>query len=155
MQETRSTIEQPISPEDINTSQKSSIQSLKNLQDGNYSIWYENTCIVENCAFKNSLTFRSIGLLKHKHLNDDEGLLLMPCNGIHTFFMRFPIDVILLDKECRITRVIENILPWKIVLPTFKTHATIELAGGSLARKGSLLKKKDRLYLDKKKSSKI
>jgi uncharacterized membrane protein (UPF0127 family) len=52
-----------------------------------------------------------IGLLNRKALAQGEGLLLDRCYGIHTFGMRFPIDVVFLDKELRVMRAVPALPP--------------------------------------------
>jgi uncharacterized membrane protein (UPF0127 family) len=53
------------------------------------------------------------GLMLVKSLPDGHGLLFRPAKGIHTQFMRFPIDVVFLDKDDRVTKVREAMPPWR------------------------------------------
>lgn len=55
---------------------------------------------------------RAKGLIGTKNLAADEGMLILKCNAIHTFFMSFPIDATFLDKNDNVVRVVENIPPW-------------------------------------------
>lgn len=50
----------------------------------------------------NSFIERLVGLLLHKTLDEKNGLLLKNCKQVHTFFMKFPIDVIFIDKNNKI-----------------------------------------------------
>lgn len=75
---------------------------------------------------------RSRGLLGRESMADDEGLWIIPCPMIHTFFMKFPIDVLFLDKNLKVRKVIENMGPWRISPWVFSAHSVLELAGGSL-----------------------
>jgi len=79
---------------------------------------------------------RSKGLLGRDSLAADEGLWIVPCPMIHTFFMRFPIDVVFLDSELRAVRVIEDLRPWRISPWVLSARSVLELAGGVL--KGSV-----------------
>lgn len=87
-----------------------------------------NHNVNENIKIKVANTFsqKLIGLMfKKEKLN--YGLLLTNTNGIHTFFMFQNIDVILLDKDYNIVKTIENLKPWKIVLPKKNVKHTLEL----------------------------
>ncbi|TML60208.1 MAG: DUF192 domain-containing protein, partial [Actinobacteria bacterium] len=53
------------------------------------------------------------GLLGRTSLPDGEGLLLKPCGSVHTFFMRFPIDVVFLDRELSVVAVSAEVAPWR------------------------------------------
>ncbi|MBI4347952.1 MAG: DUF192 domain-containing protein [Elusimicrobia bacterium] len=75
---------------------------------------------------------RSKGLLGRDSMEAGEGLWIVPCPMIHTFFMRFPIDVLFLDKQNRVVRVIESLKPWRLSPWVFRAHSVLELAGGSL-----------------------
>lgn len=65
-----------------------------------------------------------------------EGLWLLPCPMIHTFFMKFSIDVLFLSRQWRVLKVMENLKPWRISPYVFGAHSVLELPGGSL--KGSV-----------------
>ena len=53
------------------------------------------------------------GLMLRKSIPEGYGLLFRPAKGVHTHFMRFPIDLIFLDKEDRVTKVREVMPPWR------------------------------------------
>lgn len=104
------------------------------LLPGVYEIQTPHVTLVKKCHYHPSLWFRTKGLLGKKHLPSDEGILLQPCNSIHTFFMQFPIDLVFIDSAGRVTRTLENVLPWRITFPSFRHHATIELAAHTLEK---------------------
>ena len=56
---------------------------------------------------------RARGLIGRKSLASGTGLLILRCNAIHTFFMRFPIDATFLDKNEQVVKVVRNIPPWR------------------------------------------
>ncbi|MBI3289025.1 MAG: DUF192 domain-containing protein [Elusimicrobia bacterium] len=75
---------------------------------------------------------RSQGLLGRESLAQDEALWIVPCPMIHTFFMRFPIDVLFLDRDLRVRRVIENLPPWRLSPWVWAARSALELKGGVL-----------------------
>ncbi|OGS00680.1 MAG: hypothetical protein A2V88_07305 [Elusimicrobia bacterium RBG_16_66_12] len=75
---------------------------------------------------------RNKGLLGRESLAADEGLWITPCPMIHTFFMKFPIDVIFLKRDLTVARVIEGLKPWRLSPWVFSAHSVLELQGGML-----------------------
>jgi hypothetical protein len=75
---------------------------------------------------------RRRGLLGRDTLKASEGLLLTPCMAVHTAFMRFPIDVVFIDRDGRAVRVVAGVRPWRMTA-SFRAHAVIELAAGTAA----------------------
>jgi uncharacterized membrane protein (UPF0127 family) len=69
---------------------------------------------------------RFTGLQFRRPLPPDGGLWLKPCSSIHTCFMRFPIDVVMLDQELRVLKVKRCVRPWRIVLCERLTKSVIE-----------------------------
>ena len=78
---------------------------------------------------------RMRGLLGRRDLPVGEGLLLRPAPSIHTWFMRFPIDVLFLDADLRVLDVIPELVPWRVAARR-GTRAVLELASGEAARRG-------------------
>lgn len=72
---------------------------------------------------------RFLGLMGRKGLPQDEALFFPRCNSIHTFFMRFPIDVVFLDADGNVVEVIEGLKAWRMLLPRTKAKHIIEFAG--------------------------
>lgn len=72
---------------------------------------------------------RFCGLMMRKNLEED-GLLLLPCGSVHTCFMRFPIDVLYLDKTWHVIGK-ETLRPWRVGTYIRGTKAVIELAEGA------------------------
>ena len=75
---------------------------------------------------------RNKGLLGRDSLAPEEALWITPCPMIHTFFMKFPIDVLFLDSELRVRRVIEDLRHWRLSPWVFSAHSVLELKGGVL-----------------------
>ncbi len=78
---------------------------------------------------------RLAGLLGRRALAPDEGLLLAPCSNIHTFFMRFAIDVVFLDSDGLILSIHRDVKPWRVKAMR-RAHACLELAAGGALRAG-------------------
>lgn len=92
--------------------------------------------IVENLFLADSIWSRTKGLMGKKDLAEEEGLLLVPCNSVHSMFMRFPIDLLFLDRELNIIRIIEKFKPWRAT-PMFRDcRQVVELKAGVALKKG-------------------
>jgi uncharacterized membrane protein (UPF0127 family) len=77
---------------------------------------------------------RSHGLLGRDGLAPGDGLILDPCRLIHTFFMRFAIDVVFFDRHHRVTRVAREVRPFRFAWGGWSARVTLELPAGTLAR---------------------
>ncbi len=75
---------------------------------------------------------RTRGLLGRKEIKKGEGLYIPKCRAIHTFFMSFPIDVVFIDNDYRITRVVSSLVPFRIALGHQNTAGVLELSAGML-----------------------
>jgi uncharacterized protein len=60
------------------------------------------------------------------------GIVLSPCNSVHMALMRFAIDVIYLNKDDRVVKIVRNLKPYRVSLGGFHAHAAIELPAGTL-----------------------
>jgi hypothetical protein len=74
---------------------------------------------------------RRKGLLGRESLNSGEGLWLIPCESVHTLFMRFPIDLVYLDREHRIKKVRSCVGAWRLSA-CLSAHSVLELAAGTV-----------------------
>lgn len=79
---------------------------------------------------------RGLGLMFRRELPAGEGMWIMPCNGIHMFFMRFPIDAVFLDRRLRVVRVCAGLRPWRVVPLVWRAHSVLELPEGTAAGVG-------------------
>jgi uncharacterized protein len=91
----------------------------------------KNTVVSERCSFANSVLKRMVGLLNRKALAAGEGLLIDRCYGIHTVGMRFPIDVVFLDRDLRVLRAVGALRPWR-ACAVRKAIYVLELSAGSV-----------------------
>ena len=80
---------------------------------------------------------RRIGLLQHEALEPGEGLWIYPTQAIHTFGMRFPIDVAFLDPLLRVKRVYHRLAPFRLTSLVWGARSVLELPCGSLAGAGT------------------
>lgn len=85
---------------------------------------------------------RLAGLMFRKKLPPSTGLLLAPCNSVHMCFMRFSIDVVYLDKDFIIIKVVKNLRPWIGLSLCNKAWATLEMNAGEAERYGCQVGKK-------------
>jgi uncharacterized protein len=74
---------------------------------------------------------RSKGLLGRNGLAPGEGLWIVPCESVHTFWMRFAIDLIYLDRLQRIRKIRKSVAPWRISV-CLSAHSVIELPAGTI-----------------------
>jgi uncharacterized membrane protein (UPF0127 family) len=95
----------------------------------------QNNLIAKNVKIAKSFITRSLGLIPRKDFFESEALIIKPCNSIHTFFMKFPIDVLFLDKTNKIIALYENVTPWQILPVHFNAHSVIELKAGQIKAK--------------------
>ena len=101
--------------------------------------------LLENLEVAESFWARGIGLLGRKNIEANEALWIKPCNNIHTFFMKFKIDCIFIDKKMEITKIVSNISAFRLVGPYWKSFSVIETQAGFAEKKN--LKLGDQLYV--------
>jgi uncharacterized membrane protein (UPF0127 family) len=88
--------------------------------------------LAANVAVASSLPARIRGLLGSSSLPAGQGLLIKPCKGIHTFFMKFSIDVIFLDRHNRIVALHPSLPPNRMTRIYLKAVSVLELPSGTL-----------------------
>ena len=79
---------------------------------------------------------RRKGLLGRDGLPEGSALIIAPCQAIHTFSMRFAIDVIFASKDGRVLRVRSRVRPGRIAA-AFRAFAVVELPAGAIERSGT------------------
>ena len=87
---------------------------------------------------------RRRGLLGRDSLDSRAALILRPCFSVHTAFMRFAIDVVFVDREGTVVKVVRNLDAWRIA-GAWGAHAAIEFAAGTIVE--GAVDVGDRLYL--------
>jgi uncharacterized membrane protein (UPF0127 family) len=96
-----------------------------------------HSLLVAKGELANSFWTRLKGLIGHRPLQQGQGMLIRPCNWIHTFLMGFPIDVIYVDRSNRIVGLTEYIAPNRLGPPMFAASFVVELPAGVIARSGT------------------
>ena len=76
---------------------------------------------------------RRKGLLGRTGLPADEGLWIVPCESVHTFGMKFAIDLVYLDRNKCVRKVSHSVPAWR-VSGCLSAHSVLELAAGTVAR---------------------
>jgi uncharacterized membrane protein (UPF0127 family) len=74
---------------------------------------------------------RRKGLLGRSELAAGEGLWIVPCESVHTFGMKFPIDLVYLDRKKKVKKVRSDVLPWRLSA-CLSAHSVLELASGTI-----------------------
>jgi len=85
-----------------------------------------------DCQVADTFWKRFRGLMGKPPPPNGEGLLIQPCNSIHMFFMRFPIDVVFMDREFRVVKLIRGLSPNKVVGTVAGAWQVLELEAGKL-----------------------
>ena len=78
---------------------------------------------------------RRRGLLGRTSLDPGTALVIAPCNGVHTFFMRFTIDVVFVSRDGRVVKICPSLRPWRIGLAV-SAFAALEFAAGTADQAG-------------------
>jgi uncharacterized membrane protein (UPF0127 family) len=90
--------------------------------------------LAEHVRVADTVWSRFAGLMFARELPAGHGLAIRPCNSIHMFFMRFALDVVFVDGDGRVVRVLESIQPWRASSFVRGAKAAIELPAGTAAR---------------------
>jgi uncharacterized membrane protein (UPF0127 family) len=91
--------------------------------------------VSESCLVADRWPRRLKGLLGRSELPREEALLLRPAPAVHTWFMRFPIDTVFLDRQLTVMAIKPDVTPWSAARQK-GAHAVLELAAGESARRG-------------------
>ncbi|MBT6324595.1 MAG: DUF192 domain-containing protein [Bdellovibrionales bacterium] len=91
-----------------------------------------NIKICSKAKLASGIYERMKGLMFSKSLEGFDGLILDPCNSIHTCFMNYNIDVIFLDKDLTIIKIIRDMKKWRMSNIYFSSKKVIEIDGCSL-----------------------
>ena len=95
----------------------------------------DGTIVCERCTVADNPLRRMRGLLGRDGLESGEGLLLRPASAVHTYFMRFAIDVVFLDRSLVVVGIADSVDPWK-ARSRKGAKAVLELPAGESERRG-------------------
>lgn len=93
------------------------------------------TVVCERCEVPESSFGRARGLLGRDGLGVGEGMLIDRAGSVHMFFMRFPIDVVFLDRDRKVVGVRRGLRPWQVAAAR-RAVAALELPAGAAAEAG-------------------
>jgi len=93
------------------------------------------TVVAREIEFAADSRSRNRGLLGRSGMAAGSVMIIAPCNAIHTFFMRFTIDVIFVDRRGRVLKLFRSVRPWRVRV-ALRGFAVLELSEGSIGRLG-------------------
>ena len=77
---------------------------------------------------------RKTGLLKHTALGDGEAMIIAPSNAVHTWFMKFDLDLLFVGRDGRVVKTRAGVKPWRMSA-ALRAFAVIEMRAGTLAER--------------------
>jgi uncharacterized membrane protein (UPF0127 family) len=95
--------------------------------------------VADNVAVADTRATRAVGLLTREGLDPGEALWIVPSRGVHTWWMRFTIDVLALDDRGVVVDRVTRLKPWRIRLPRRGTAGVLELRAGAIEATGTEL----------------
>jgi uncharacterized protein len=93
--------------------------------------------VADKVAVADTRATRAVGLLSRSGLNPGEALWIVPSRGVHTWWMRFTIDVLALNESGVVVDRVPGLKPWRIRLPRRGTAGVLELPEGAIAATGT------------------
>jgi uncharacterized membrane protein (UPF0127 family) len=95
----------------------------------------DGAVVCERCEIPNGSLGRMRGLLGRDGLEPGSGMLIDSAPSVHMFFMRFPIDVVFLDRDWKVLRIRHGLRPWRVA-GARRAVAALELPAGAAAEAG-------------------
>jgi len=86
--------------------------------------------VVEAVELAVDLKSRLVGLLGRSSLGTRRAMYLSPCSSIHTFFMKFPIDLVFLSRGLEVTKIVRDVGPWRMVIGGPDAWSVLEMESG-------------------------
>lgn len=93
--------------------------------------------IADRITVAGTFLSRFRGLMGKSGLEKGEALIILPCKSVHTFFMRFEIDVLFLDRECVVIQTEESMKPYRFSYFVPKSYIVVEIPAGVLSETGT------------------
>ncbi|MFN7903737.1 MAG: DUF192 domain-containing protein [Pseudobdellovibrionaceae bacterium] len=91
---------------------------------------HNNLILIEQLAEASNIFSRLKGLLGTQSLQSNQGLWILRCNSIHTFFMKFDIDCLFLSREMKVIDWRTNIPRRRMIAPIWKATSVVETSAG-------------------------
>ena len=88
--------------------------------------------LADHLEVASAMRERMRGLLGRTGLPPGGGMLIERCSSIHTFFMKFSLDIIFVDSQRTVRKVVRNLRPWRLA-SAFGASDVVELPAGALA----------------------
>jgi uncharacterized protein len=98
-----------------------------------------NRILADRVGVADTRATRAVGLLSREGLEPGEALWIVPSRGVHTFWMRFAIDVLALDEAGTVIDCVSDLKPWRLRLPRRGTAGVLELPAGTVVASGTAL----------------
>lgn len=92
-----------------------------------------NLLVAENLIVADTALTRLRGLLGRRSLDNNTSMWIHKCNSIHTWFMKFDIDVVFVDRSLTVRAIRRNIRPWHMVWPVWKADSVFEFSAGVIS----------------------
>lgn len=89
------------------------------------------TTVAANVSVANTPRNRRRGLLGRPPLSPDQGMWIVPCESVHTVGMRYPIDIVYLDRKRKVVKIVEALAPYRVSV-CLRARSVIELASGTV-----------------------
>lgn len=104
-----------------------------------------NSCLAQQAEIARTFRQRLVGLIGRPGLTAGEALILEPCQSVHMFFMRFPLDIVYLDRDGAVLRSVPDLAPGLVGPYVPGAQTVIELPAGTIENTGT--KTGDRIVL--------
>lgn len=93
-----------------------------------------NQTLIADLEVASTFLSRGKGLLGREELPSHQALWIHHCNSIHTFFMKFAIDCVFVDKNLKVRAIRKEVRPWRLILPVWGAASVIEMAAGTVSK---------------------
>ena len=97
----------------------------------------KHVCLAREAIVARTFRERLVGLIGRAGLTPGEALILQPCQSVHTFLMRFPLDLIFLDRAGTVRRLIAALPPGRMVPYVPAARTVVELPAGIIEATGT------------------
>ena len=109
-----------------------------------YQITHEGNILARKAKEAKTFGERLMGLMFLKKMDGYDGLIISPCNSIHTFFMKMNIDVIFLNNKNEVVHIKRSMKPWRMTRMFVGANKVLEFEAGVL---GENIKAGDKISL--------